>query len=218
MKEIQVKNQAELDQALKDGAMPICIGNGVFEVRGSSNVMAYGSSNVIACDSSNVRAYGSSNVRACDSSNVRATPSVPIVVHSEAAKIVGGKVIRIQNPKTATQWCSFYGVPIVKGVAVLFKAVTEDFKSNRGFDYTPGTTPVAPDWDGGKQECGIGLHLSPRPFMELEFHGEAKRYIACPVRVKDIVVHPDGEYPQKGKAKGCCAPVWECDIDGNRVK
>jgi hypothetical protein len=42
--------------------------------------------------------------------------------------------------------------------------------------------------------------------------------MACPVALKDIVVHPDGLYPDKIKAKGCCAPVWEVDSDGNKVE
>jgi len=150
--------------------------------------------------SSQVRAYGSSQVTACGSSHV-----------------IGGKQIKIVKPKTATQWCSFYGLPIKSGTVTLFKAVSDDYKSNRGFDYTPGTTPEAPDWDGGKIECGCGLHFSPRPFMTLKFFNKAKRFIACPVKVASIAVHPDGDYPEKVKAPRCCGPVWECDIDGNPV-
>ena len=36
--------------------------------------------------------------------------------------------------------------------------------------------------------------------------------------VSDIAFHPGGQLPSKVKAKGCCAPVWECDIDGNPVQ
>ena len=51
----------------------------------------------------------------------------------------------------------------------------------------------------------------------LEFNSCVKKFIACPVKAKDIVIHPDGQFPQKVKAKCCCAPVWEVDIDGNRI-
>ena len=39
---------------------------------------------------------------------------------------------------------------------------------------------------------------------------------ACPVALVDIVVHPNGAFPEKVKARACCAPTWECDIDGKR--
>ena len=42
--------------------------------------------------------------------------------------------------------------------------------------------------------------------------------MACPVALKDIAVHPDGDYPQKVKARGCCAPVWEVDRNGKELK
>ena len=106
---------------------------------------------------------------------------------------------------------------IVNGVVVLYKGVGTDYKSIRGGDYTPGTKPEAYDWDGGKQECGRGLHFSPSPMHTLEFNSCVKKFIACPVKAKDIVIHPDGQFPQKVKAKCCCAPVWEVDIDGNRI-
>lgn len=28
----------------------------------------------------------------------------------------------------------------------------------------------------------------------------------------------DDTYPEKIKAKGCCAPVWEVDIHGNKIE
>lgn len=54
--------------------------------------------------------------------------------------------------------------------------------------------------------------------MALEFHDSAKRFAACPVNLKDIAVHPDGQMPQKVKAKACCAPVWEVDRRGNKIE
>jgi hypothetical protein len=43
--------------------------------------------------------------------------------------------------------------------------------------------------------------------------------MACPVRLKDIrCPKPTDQYPEKVKAKGCCAAIWEVDIDGNAVK
>ena len=44
--------------------------------------------------------------------------------------------------------------------------------------------------------------------MAEDFHGAGKRLI-CPVNLVDIAVHPQGQYPDKCKARGCCEPVWE---------
>lgn len=81
----------------------------------------------------------------------------------------------------------------------------------------PRSVPAAPDWDGGNRECGGGLHFSPHPRMTSEFHSEAKHFLACPVALADMAVHPDGQYPQKCKAAKCCAPVYEVDIDGRPI-
>jgi len=185
---------------------------------GSSQVTACGSSQVTAYDSSQVTAYGSSQVRACDSSQVTATPLVAITITKGNPKVTGGHQIRVPKFDTPELWCQFYGIEIKDGVAILYKGVGDDFKSPKGTYYTPGTIPVAEDWDDGKEECGGGLHFSPRPFMTIAFNAEAKKFVGCPVALKDIVMHPDGEYPEKVKARGCCGPVFECDIDGNPVE
>ena len=114
-------------------------------------------------------------------------------------------------------WCFYYGVEPSDGVVVLYKAVDGAFKSPRGFVYHPGTTIYAPDWDGGKEECGGGLHFSPSPRMAKEFFAEATRFVACPVALIDMATHANGYYPQKCKARAVCLPMWEVDIDGNRV-
>ena len=53
--------------------------------------------------------------------------------------------------------------------------------------------------------------------MTLEFDRDAKRFVACPVRLDEMVVHPRGQMPQKVKAKRVCAPCWEVDEDGEWV-
>ena len=67
-----------------------------------------------------------------------------------------------------------------------------NYKSERGGDYTPGTTPVCDDWDGGKIECGKGYHLSPHLMMTKEFCRPDK-FIAGWVSLSDMAVHPDGK-------------------------
>ena len=38
-------------------------------------------------------------------------------------------------------------------------------------------------------ECGGGLHFAGSPVAALEFNETATRYVACPVRLDEIVVH-----------------------------
>jgi hypothetical protein len=46
----------------------------------------------------------------------------------------------------------------------------------------------------------------------------ASRFVACPVRVDEIVVHPNAAYPTKVKAPRVCAPCYEVDINGKRLE
>ena len=245
MKTLTVTTQQELDAALKewtaDTHYPIEIkGRGYFEISGSATVwasgsatvQAYGSATVRASDSATVQAYGSATVHASGSATVRAFGSATVraygsatvragqynaVVLSGLATSQGGVIVCVPKLTTPQEWCEFYGVQVIDGVAMLYKGLDVNFKSPYGTSYQPGETPIAHDWDGGKEECGGGLHFSPRPFMTLEFNPSATKFCACPVALTDIVVHPHGSSPQKVKARGCCVPVMECDVDGNLI-
>jgi hypothetical protein len=148
---------------------------------------------------------------------VRATKYVAVTKQSKHAKTKGGVLIKLPIIKTSRQWCEFYGVPIKSGVAVLYKALRADYKSSHDFLYEPGTTPSAPDWDGGVNECGGGLHFSPRPFMALEFDLEATKFMAFPILISEIKIHKNAEYPQKLKAPRVYKPCYEVDIDGKPI-
>jgi len=193
---------------------------------GSSQVTALESSQVTALDSSQVRAYGSSQVRALDSSQVtaygssqvRASKQVAVTKHGKNTKVTGGVQIDYTTATTVKQWLKDYDVTVEKGVAILYKGVGDDFKSQRGTFYTPGTTPSAPDWDGGKEECGGGLHFSPHPAFTLKYVPFAAKFVACPVKVSEIAVHAEAEYPDKVKAPRVFKPIWEVDINGNKVE
>ena len=41
--------------------------------------------------------------------------------------------------------------------------------------------------------------------------------VACPVALTDIAIHPNPECPDKIKARGCCAPVYEVDYRGKPI-
>ena len=183
------------------------------EARESSapRVVAWGSS------APRVVAWGSSQLGVIGPVAGTAGPDVAVSIDGDLATIDGGHQVRVKR-STPSEWCAYYGVPVKDGVAVLFKGVDHGFRSGRGFLYVPGTKPEAPDWDGAVRECGGGLHFSPHPSMTLEFFSEATRFVACPVALADIVVHPNGESPQKVKARRVCAPCWEVDEDGERVE
>lgn len=143
--------------------------------------------------------------------SVRAAPTVSITTLNESAKIDGGNVGMVDLGVPMT-WCEYYGVPIEGDSVVLFKALDNEYKTNyTGFPYVPGTTPIAPDWDGGEDECGKGLHFSPSPRHARDFFPSAKRFCACRVLLAEMVTHPNGKYPQKVKAPRALE-VWEVTL------
>ena len=202
---------------------------------GSSHVEAWESSHVEAWESSHVEAWGSSHVVARESSHVVASGYVSIsifgknivkmtakchaFIHNAAAEITGGKTTKAIL-KTPADWCEYYGVPVIKGVATVYKSVKGDYSNpyNGTVKYIPGTMPEAKDWDGGKAECGGGLHFSPCISMALEFHkGDDAKYLACQIKLSEMAVHFDGSYPNKCKAKRVIAPLIEVDRNGNPI-
>ena len=142
-------------------------------------------------------------------------------IHGEGPQVEGGHQTHV-SVETPDQWCDYYGAAVAGGVATLYKAVDEDYSTEsarlKGVFYRPGTTPVAPDWDGGVRERGGGLHFAPRPEMAVTFNVAARKFVACPVALKDFSVHPAAEYPDKIKARGCCGPVYEVDRLGNPIR
>ncbi len=209
----------------------------------SASVTAYDSASVTASDSASVRAYDSASVTAYDSASVRASDSASVRAFARVfvrlfscikivatAQVVilrepnsrgdveGGHIVQASAPKDAAGWCEEYSVEVKDGVAVLYKGLGEDFHSGHGTDYTPGTIPVASDWDGGLHECGGGLHFSPCPDMTLQFASDAKKFVACPVALADMrAPQASDNYPGKIKARGCCAPTYEVDRAGNPI-
>ena len=43
------------------------------------------------------------------------------------------------------------------------------------------------------------------------------QFVACPVKLEDIFIHPQPEYPNKVKAKGVSMPIWEVDRYGKKL-
>jgi hypothetical protein len=224
---------------LRENSTATLRGNSTATLRGNSTATLLENSTATLRENSTATLRGNSTATLRENSTatllenstgrVDATPHSHVRRHPRStAKINGGVILDLFVPKSASEWCDFYGVEIRKGgrfskalagqdVAILFKALSEDFTSPHGVSYEPGTAPAASDWDGGSLECGCGLHFSPHPEMAREFHEDAERFVACPVLVSEIAIHPDGTFPQKVKAPRVCAPCWEVDRNGEAV-
>jgi hypothetical protein len=201
--------------------------------RGSSHVEAWGSSHVEARESSHVVAWESSHVVARESSHVVARGFVSLAlwgtvkaklaarchafVHGANVEVEGG--IQTQAVlKTSQDWCDYYGVDVdADGLATVYKGVRADYGSfhDSGFKWLPGTSPKAPQFD--EHECSHGLHFSPTPRHTLTHH-TAEKFLACKIRIADMLVFFEGDYPHKCKAPEVAAPVWEVDIDGKVIE
>ena len=210
---ITVKTQAELDQALADGADGIVIdspagvwiylsGSATVRASGSATVRAYDSATVSAYDSATVSAYDSATVSAYGSATVSATQYVAVHLHSKRVTLDGdGVVIDVtdidwSDPAT---WCESRGIHVVDGIAYLYKAVDDKWTTERGTDYTPGATPEAPDWDPAP-ECGGGLHFCATPLDALGYHS-GPRFVRVGVALGDLVVILPGWGGSRDKVK-----------------
>lgn len=193
--------------------------------QGSSTptILAYGSSNLVistyevsyatlrACDSSTAILYGTIKVLSSEkTSTIRILGQDPEEISGEA------KVLRLtsENP---IDWVNLFELPVIDNEFVyLYKALGQDFCAmHNKFKYTPGTTVEAPDWDS-TTECHKGLHFSPTPKMAQYFRRDTKKFVACKVKISEIITHPNGFYPEKVKAPRVYEIV-EVDIKGNRV-
>jgi hypothetical protein len=134
-------------------------------------------------------------------------------------EIPGAVVLDPPKISTAGEWLEYWGVEVSDGIAVLFKAVGGDWVSSRGFTYEPGTEPACEDWNPDPTiSCGQGLHFCPAPSVALGYRGDAKKFVACPIALKDMVVSEAGSVPDKVRAPRVAAPVWEVDVNGDPIK
>jgi hypothetical protein len=200
-----------------DSATVRASGSATVTAYGSATVRASGSATVTAYDSATVRAYDSATVRASGSATVTASPKVAIHLHSGYAKVTGGVLIdHTADLSNAADWCEYHGVKVTKaGVATLYKAVDDKWTTPRGFDYSPGSKPKAPDWSADNS-CGGGLHFSPSPTQALAYHETATRFVAVGVKVADLRPILDGG-TAKAKAPRVVRACVEVDIDGREV-
>ena len=233
---IECRSQKEVDEALKTANEQTelhLFGDFSLSVSCSLTVVARGSSqpHVVALESSqpHVEAWESSQPHVEARGYVSMVLSGKIickftkfchaVLQNFTGKITGAGTKVSLNIDTKKKWLDYYGVEQKKGAVVLYKAISVEYKSGYGFEYKPGSIPVAPDWDGGENECGGGLHFCPSPYMAKSFFDTATRFMACPIKVKDLRKPAiNDQYPTKIKARCCCAPIWEVDISGEKIE
>jgi hypothetical protein len=185
------------------------------EARESSHVEARGSSRVEAWESSRVVAWGSSHVVAWGSSHVEASPYVAVYLRSQRVTLSGGHVIDLTaiDLTDPVQWCEFHGVKTGDGIAYLYKAVGDDWRSDYGAEYAPGTTPEATDWNT-VAGCGQGLHFCAHPQLSLTYKRDATKFVRVGVRLDEMV--PLGD---KIKARRVVVACVEVDpYDGEEVR
>jgi hypothetical protein len=178
---------------------------------GSASVWASGSASVWASGSASVRAYGSASVWAYDSVTVRASAFVAVHIHGDTPRVDGGVQIRVPHLTDAAAWCNYHDIPGDGETVVLFKAVRDDWRSAHGTSYASGAAPVADDWEPSRS-CGGGLHLVARPWEGCRYDSEASRFVACRVRLDEVVVI-DVEKVKVPRVLEC----FEVDIDGEVV-
>jgi hypothetical protein len=125
-------------------------------------------------------------------SSAHAGPFTAVFLHSQKVTLDGdGNVIDLSgldlnDPRT---WCDYHGA-----------------------DYTPGSTPEAPDWNT-RRECGGGLHFGATPSLALEHAAgyiAAPRWLKCGVRLDEMVCLGD-----KVKARRVVQACVEVDVTGD---
>ena len=230
MKILEVLDQAQLDCVPDDFEGIIIIKGNVSLSRvwenasavlwGNARAELWENARAVLWENARANAQGNSCIHAYSNSIIFAGKCASVhKMRGHAGSITGGVIIEQPGLKTAEDWCAYNGVVIKDGVATLFKAVRDDYKSAHDFLYTPGSTPECPDWDGGVAECRGGLHFCPSPGQALSFDDHATRFLACPVALVDIRSPNDSDrYPYKVKAARICGPIVEVDRFGEPLK
>lgn len=181
----------------------------------NSKLYFYGSGNVTVV-SGEAEVYGHAEVNAIGGS-IKAGPTV-IVFKEGLADITGGQVVfRNSNvPRDVPGWADYYGIHRStwegRETLLVYKSVNNDYRSNHGAFYAPGSNPEAADWQP-TLGCGSGLHFSPTPSMALEygcFSEGNRRFLRCAILPGEAVALTD-----KIKAKRVVGGCVEVSI--NRV-
>ena len=209
-----VRTQAELDAALQDPSVyhiDIKSPEGVWLQVGSAH-----SATVRASGSATVEAWGSATVEAWDSATVEASSHVAVHLKSGRASVEGGVLIdhTSVNELDPATWCAYHGVKVSDGVATLYKAVNDQWTTDRGVDYSPGSFPACDDFTA-TDECGGGLHFGPTPTHAKQYFPNATKFVSVGVRLDEL--QPVTGSTAKCKTPRVVTPCVEVDIHGREV-
>lgn len=204
-----VRTQTELDATLADPDIDDV------DIRSEHGVWltVTDSATVRAGDSATVRAGGSATVEAWGSATVEAGSHTAVHLHSGRARVSGGVLVdhTAVDRSDALTWAGYHGATVTGDEVTVYKAVRDDLRSQRGTLYAVGAEVSCGDF-AATDECGGGLHFSPRPAQAAVYDREAVRYLECTVQVADLRTITAGGTPK------CKAPraqvVREVDVHG----
>jgi hypothetical protein len=136
----------------------------------------------------------------------------------------GGYVYLNSGKKqVGTSYLKRFNVEVKGNVAILFKRVSKDYKTQEGQPYETswkvGTTLTHPKWNPEEEECGAGkFHACAKPSWCDKFRSKkGDKYIAIEVYIKDLFEWKNGpSYPQKIAFRECKV-LFECDKVGRRL-
>ena len=214
----------------------------VDKARGNSSVVARENSSVEARENSSVEARENSSVEARENSSVEARDrastqvfsdssiillfsfAVAIVAKNLKAKITKkSKTAYIHEVEFVNDFFEREGIDIKKGKVILFKKVSNDFKTQENSKnetlWEVGSTVTHKDWKPESGECGEGkFHACSRPYFCDEFRSnKGDKYIAIEVTVKDTHQWKNPDYPHKIAFRECKV-LHECDRMGKEMK
>jgi len=145
-----------------------------------------------------------------------ATRGVALHLHNSTVKVSGGVILDHSNiaDLDAKGWCEYHGVEVKRGIATVYKAVNDNWTTERGTDYSPGSKPSCDDWRDD-DSCGGGLHFGPTPVHALAYFTSATKFLAVGVKLTEL-------RPITGSTAKCKAPkvtraCEQVDIHGRPV-
>lgn len=194
--------------------------NCTVEARENARVEAWGNCIVTARDTSQVVARGNILARLYGAATIDASSNTVVMTHRQASQAgAGPRHIAAGRPASTAEWCEFFGVEMRDGTAILFQSVDADFSNEEarraGVAFAPGTIPRPP----GGVATGYVLRAASHPKLaKAEINPGGVRAIACPVRLDDIHFRAETPFETSVSFRGCCAPVYEVDWDGNHLQ
>ena len=229
--EITVKTQKELDMIPDDFAGRIYIEFGtpwdraVLRKRYRRSVVARGNSSVEARGNSSVVAWENSSVEAWGNSSVVGAGNAQIVDRLCGGRIeITGNARVVYTPKTAEEYCSFYGLKHDKKTGKFYKCVhkADDGRyfsdHDKDFVYVVGEKAVPNGFDNDKNEdCGRGIHVAHLAWV-LDFGRKWEDLAILEVEASmDDMVLPDGcpgkvRFPEVTVIRE--VPLSECGVYG----